>query len=83
MLLILVRIIPPEDGMSRDHVLVLLRRETESELNQLVQMTDSKIPTKVIVGEGNPAEVVAQTVKALAADIIVTCPYSARQLCQT
>jgi nucleotide-binding universal stress UspA family protein len=75
---------PDEElGMPRDRMLSLLRRDTERELNQLVQMANPQVPTKVIVGEGKPLEVVAQTAKSLATDLIVTCIHSARQLCQT
>ncbi|MBI3867314.1 MAG: universal stress protein [Verrucomicrobia bacterium] len=75
--------IPDEElGMPRDRMLGLVRRDAEKELNQLVHMAESQIPTQIVVGVGDPRAVVEQTAKDLATDLLVTRTHSARQLCQ-
>ncbi|MFO1477415.1 MAG: universal stress protein [Verrucomicrobiota bacterium] len=61
----------------------LLCDAAQSELKELVQMLNLKLPVKVIVRAGLPSKAIEETLNAVKADLLISCAETARSMCQT
>jgi len=60
-----------ERGIHRTRLLNELRREAETELNQLAECLGGPVDTEVIVSGGRPAEIIVEAAQRLGADAII------------